>query len=357
MRIIYCTDLHADFDGIAKSLKTFIEERKPDLIVISGDLINSAYTSEAQIKKHEALMKPLMEATHQQLQSRIQTQKIDISPAEFFRCIPIIATEIIENQQAPQEVKKVVKDYLKNLEEAQDFMEMQYSIIKHAFPQALVLPGNYDMDLDDTELKEKNLHKQTKEFGEIKIAGYGGSATEKGMPLCPQTIPPELVVAFNEYIHEENLNSEPWAFLEEAKPTIAFTHTPPRGYCDKETIEVKGKKEIIETGSFGILEYAKRGLSQLICSGHIHSAVGVEKVRTENKKFTAVINPGNFGRVNGERGGNFAEIELENGRFTKATLYTFMTPNDPKSLLIRSKHMKTVNDDLTSLIVNSMFYY
>jgi len=153
-----------------------------------------------------------------------------------------------------------------------------------------VVPGNYDGDLDDI-FGEANIHLRTAQFGNLRVAGYGGADAN------PPHI--ELLEEMGEITRFDH--GELYRHLMKTNPTIAIIHNPPQGLCDdmyngKNAGTPATTKYIVENGGI-----------KLVLSGHIHEAgpnannpdgiFGLAQAkRSQNGEVITVINPGNLGR-------------------------------------------------------------
>ena len=176
------------------------------------------------------------------------------------------------------------------------------------YPEKTVyaLPGNYDMDLARTALKDRNLHLAHIDVQGWKIAGYGGAGVNTpGMP-------DHLQVPFIEQSTPERTRSEALDFFRNTRPDMLVLHQPPYGYLDR----VPGQGN---TGSPGIRTYVDEAGVRVVLSGHNHDQWGAVM-----NHGTLFFNPSNFGRAAEIRrtrpGGHFLELIVSAGEVRSATL-------------------------------------
>ncbi|MBE7413095.1 MAG: metallophosphoesterase [Leptospiraceae bacterium] len=285
MKIVYITDIH---DGL-QNLKQILLETSPDLYLLSGDIIYKAFFNPEKIIEFCS--------SQEELSIILKETQSDLTAYDF-------ATRVIRFPEKYSEKvynKSVEYRVLFNL--AAKTMKEKYEIIekllnKYAKSPTWLLPGNYDIDLQYTALFERDLHRKTFEFEDIKFAGYGGA------PITTSGIPEKLAVKFHEYNRNGSNYSEPEEFFMEELPDVVVIHNPAYGYLD--TIPGFG-----HIGSQGIRRYLDEHSPLLVLSGHVHEDQGVLK-----KNKSIFLNPSNFGGVDSiygyQEGGFFSEIILEN---------------------------------------------
>ena len=284
MKIIYLTDIH---DGL-KGLKTIFQKTEADLYLLSGDIIYKAFYSFDRIIDFCT--------SQEELDKLAKEGGDDRTPYDF-------ATHVIRfPKKFSEEVQYICGQYRYLFSIASKTMKEKYDIIfrlmnSYAKSKCLFLPGNYDIDLQYTELYEHDIHRKSVHFNDYKFSGYGGA------PIVTSGIPEKLAVKFHEYTRNGSNYSEPEDFFREELPDIAVIHNPAYGYLDK----IPGFGNV---GSQGIRRYLDDHPPLLVVSGHVHEDQGVLK-----KGNTIFLNPSNFGSVDSvhgfQEGGFFAEIYLE----------------------------------------------
>ena len=292
MRILFATDVHGD----RQYLKTLIENTQADLCIIAGDLVRGPFRSNRQFFRFDELQRAF---------NFLKCRSRSEMPTKLFVESSLLKPDTsAELRRRASEYLRLYKLAHKNLlEEMAEFEKLFAS-----FPERriLVLPGNYDIDLKDTPLRHRDLHKTVFTVEGIRIAGYGGAGVRN------PAVPEDLSLPFREFHSDGTLHSEPRDFLCEARPHIAVVHTPPFGYFDR-------LRDYGPMGSVGIREYLDRFPPRLLLCGHFHENWGVMR-----KGDSLLVNPANLGRLPDltgvKRGGYCFEFILEDGTFRVGTL-------------------------------------
>lgn len=368
------TDLHLDEDmenfKYLKEFYKFADEKNPDLILALGDIADSGFQG-VDVNTYKQLSQGLVsQLANHELSKRSKHKTLEITPYEFYCTFPIIAEEVYFKKRYPEEIKEACRVYLDLLDQAEWNLNNIYEIFNHIIGEnrnrTLTLPGNHDMDLEQTILKEIDMHKKSKEVKGFKISGYGNAITKDGSPLAVGC-PVELTVPFNEYPHQVSalderveLVSEPRDFLMQEQPNIVLLHNPMHGYLDFSEFTKES------TGSFGFLQYAQQGLTELFFSGHIHEASGIKQLKTNNDKFSVVINPGCLGNSrtfneDGQmvpiQGGSFVEVDLddETKKFQAAKFYKINILSNGETIIdAMSTIIRDNQDNLKELVTNQL---
>lgn len=292
MRILYATDVHGD----RQNLKSLLEQSPADLCIVAGDLARGPFRSIPQSFRFEELQRFFH---FLKCRSRADTDT------------RLFAESHLLSPQATPEEKKRAREYLRLYLRAHKTLMAEMAELEtlfRAFPQKkiFVLPGNYDMDLKQTPLSARDLHKEVVEIAGIRIAGYGGAQVRNFMA------PEGLAVPFREIRRNGRLESEPREFLCRAKPDIAVVHVPPFGFFDR-------LRDYGAMGSLGIREYLDSAGPAMILCGHFHENWGVL-----TKGRTVLVNPSNLGRLpdvmGARRGGYCFEFLFEEGSLRVGTL-------------------------------------
>lgn len=292
MRILYATDVHGD----RQNLKSLLQHSPADLCIIAGDLVRGPFRSSRSSFRFEELKR-----------------FFDFLKCRFGAETPtrVFAESRLCARDAPAEEKKKAREYLRLylLAHKTLMVEMEaFEDLFRSFPEKkiFVLPGNYDMDLKQTALAGRDLHKRVVEIAGIRIAGYGGAEVRNLMA------PEGLVVAFREVRRGGRLESEPRDFLLQARPDIAVVHTPPFAYFDR-------LRNYGAMGSPGIREYLDTEAPAMLLCGHFHENWGVLV-----KGRTVLVNPSNLGRLPDvmgvRRGGYCFEFLFEQGALSVGTI-------------------------------------
>lgn len=293
MRIIYLTDIHDAF----KNLERLLSETRADIYLIGGDLIYSVFPSHAKAWKFIALQEYFQKIR------KMQDREGDL--------YTIAAEMLSSNARADDEQIRQAENYVKLSDEARKRLLDKYDALAETFSgfsekRIVVIPGNYDMDLDLTPLKDRNLHLRSMEFRDMKISGYGGAA------VSTPGVPDHLCVRFREGQRAGTFFSEPYEFFKKEKPDICLLHHPPYGFLD--TLQGQGS-----VGSVGIRNFIDEEAPKVVLSGHVHEAWGCRY-----RQGTFFLNPSNFGKYveihQIKEGGYFFDLILESGEFHVATL-------------------------------------
>jgi Icc-related predicted phosphoesterase/predicted nucleotidyltransferase len=293
MRIIYLTDIHDAFTNLEKIL----EATRADLYLIAGDLIYTLFSSYAKAWSFIELQEFFG-----------KQRKNGALTGSLYK----IARDIIRNEHpSSDEQRRKAVDYIMMSDDAQRRLHKKYDklaamLSRFKDRQMALIPGNYDMDLTLTPLRDWNLQLRSMSFDNLKFSGYGGAA------VATPGVPDHLHVPFNEHRHEGKLSSEPYDFFSSEKPDILLIHHPPYGFMD--TLPQHGN-----IGSMGIRNYIDEASPKVVFCGHLHEAWGCRY-----HQGTFFFNPSNFGRfveVNGvKKGGYFFDLIIEDGEFQVATL-------------------------------------
>lgn len=314
MKILYSADVHGDFDALDKFIDYASSLKDIDIVVCAGDLAG-------QVLKEEPAEKLVHAGAI--LNNIRETNKV---PAP----LRSLAEHMRDDEKCPAELKQAAEDYLQLYEVTKSNMLSEYKKIKDKFSKiavpVLTIPGNHDTSLEGI-LEEEDLHLKSREIKGVRFAGYGGA------DIIPIWMPEELVIPFREGWQGFTFFSEPYGFLSKEDPDVALVHMPPLGACDvvnkNHTEDAKGEKHV---GSQGIEAYILQESPNLVLSGHIHEAIGVERLGR-----SYVINPGNLGRFyDQEQGyGTFMELELDEvNDLAKATLLKIKPAMDKNASVI-----------------------
>lgn len=365
------TDLHLDADlenfEYLKEFYKFAESKNPDLIFAYGDIADKGFARVDMEHLNALRQGPIEQLVGHELNKRSKHNDFELSPYEYFCTFPIIAQEIYFEKRYPKHVKELCKDYLFKLDMVEWNLNNVYEIFNHIIKdnreRTYTLPGNHDLDLEQTILKDIDLHNKAIKHKNFKIAGYGSAIDERGFPFAAGCVP-ELTARFNEYLRNNDgkpeLFSEPRDFLLQEKPDMVLLHNPPLNYLDF------SRAKQAPTGSRGLLQYAQEGLTEVFLSGHLHTNMGIQKIKTKNDAFSVIINPGPLGNtidfneqglMEPITGGNFLELELddETKRFLSAKVYKIQDGiNNEKVVEQQTTIIRNDNDELQQLITNPL---
>ena len=292
MRLIFATDIH----GSLQPLRTLIEKTHADLYLVGGDLLRGAFRFSRHFFRFEELYQRL---NHLKCRARSEVGT------------RLFAESRISAAGAGREEQALAREYLRLHDLARETMVSHFRDLEELFAgfagkRILVLPGNYDMDLENTALRDRNLHRRLHVIEGVRIAGYGGARGRT------PGIPDDLTVSFVEYQSEGRLHSEPRDFLSEVRPDVAVVHMPPFGLHD--LLRAYGN-----LGSVGIRDYLDLHAPRVVLCGHMHANWGVVQ-----SGETVVVNPSNFGTIPNvqgiRRGGTFFEFILAGTTYEVGTL-------------------------------------
>lgn len=293
MKIIYLTDIH---DGL-RNLKEIILQTTADIYLFSGDIIYKAFFNEEKIIDFCTLQDDLYKISNEKNE--------DINPYDF-------SIKILRHpKKYSEEYLRLASTYRNLFHQAAKTMKEKYQLIeemvkKYANSPAHFLPGNYDIDLQYTALYERDLHRKSIIFNNLKLSGYGGA------PIITSGIPEKLSVKFHEYSKNGIQFSEPEDFFRYERPDIVVIHNPAYGFLD--VIPSQG-----HVGSHGIRRYLDDNQPLLVLSGHVHEDQGILKHGN-----TIFVNPSNFGPVDSihgiQGGGFFTEITINDNKIENISL-------------------------------------
>lgn len=260
MKILYVSDVHEEYGKLNK-VEEFRKDSNPDIFMISGDILDRGTGDEMLNRYFNSLRAEI--AYYLQRNFGIEDFAY---PEQYLRSLPDIARWMKDDKDGLKRTKRLAESYLKVLDKIEGELKKKYKkLTKIVSPEFLILPGNYDLDMDKVN-KKRNLHKRVKNIKGFKIAGYGSAnnpwlnedaksikedlkkalfyevnpslwlahAIMASQAIIPFDIPGELTVPFFEQTDEKGrvVKSEAKRFFEQRKPDIAFTHMPPRGLRD-----------------------------------------------------------------------------------------------------------------------------
>lgn len=298
------SDIHDDTEALA-AFTDFAQAQQADRILLLGDLSLRPYTA-------QDLQTLLAQQTEQGIpRSAVQT---------------FIDAKNRHNTTTLNEMKRIL-----------DHSGISYHVI----------PGNYDGSLTGV-FGAHDLHLKTTQFGEAKVAGYGGA--DAFPPHIQLLVDLGQITSFN---HQELYN-----FLMQEKPVIGIIHNPPNEMCDN---MYNGQN----VGTPATVAYIAHQQPKLILSGHIHEAgpngnnpagvKGITGCETAGKR-TIVVNPGNLGRFDLMRmptlettmsfdHGTFSEVHIEaDGTPTKAVHYSVQPEKEFRQRGLTDRHVGPVRE-------------
>ncbi|TGL60173.1 phosphoesterase [Leptospira ognonensis] len=330
MKIVYLTDIHDGLHGLKKILQT----TEADLYLFSGDIIYKAFFSYDRIIEFCGVQ--------EELYYLLNENKNASTPFDFttkaIRFPEKFPASVVEKSHTYRDLYKIAAKTMKDKYEI-----IEKLIQRYAKSPVYCLPGNYDLDLQYTELYQREIHRKSFEFQNLKFSGYGGA------PIWTSGIPEKLTVVFHEYTKQGKNYSEPEDFFRQELPDICVIHNPSYGFFDK----VPGVGNV---GSQGIRRYLDDESPSLVVSGHVHEDQGIIK-----KRGTVFINPSNFGAVESvygfQEGGYFAEIFLEDKTVVQSNLCQLRDEEWTRLIEVdcSSNVLKLIRQDSTSKVSSEDF--
>jgi len=291
MRLIFATDIHHGFRGVADLLA----RTEADITILAGDLVSRAFYRYATAWRF------------MELQQTLRKYRNSVGKEASLYDV----AHHLQKTTHDRTLRSHAEEYLQVAGKAEVFLRRSYDRLEQVLRQfpdraIYVLPGNYDMDLKHTSLGKRDLHLEVITSECLRLAGYGGARVNTpGMP-------DHLQVPFRENMTTEGLQSEPLAFFRETRPDILVLHEPPYGFFD--LIPRLG-----HAGSQGIRTYVDEFPVQVVLSGHYHENWG-----GQCKDNTCFFNPSNFGRAESipraRPGGYFLEMIIDEHGLEVGTL-------------------------------------
>ncbi|MDX9822618.1 MAG: metallophosphoesterase, partial [Syntrophales bacterium] len=144
MRILYIADIHGAFDRV----KVLLAETTADLYVVSGDLIDIPfYNMNTAINYHE------LQSYFHALRLKMNRESV---PIEDF------VDELLNRPDASDEIEEQGSRYQQYTIRARRVLQQKYKVLENILSlkqtaQMFCLPGNYDKDLKNTALHERDL--------------------------------------------------------------------------------------------------------------------------------------------------------------------------------------------------------
>ncbi len=287
--MVFITDIHDAF----RPLEAIIRATPADLFILAGDLIYRIFP------RYQTAWR------YMELQEILAGNRA--SEGEDLRGV---AERLCQDSARPA-LRGLAQEYMSLSSKAEASMLRSYRrleevLARYPYQRIHVLPGNYDMDLQGTALRGRDLHLRCVEVQGWRIAGYGGAKVHT------PGVPEHLRIRFREEQRDGRLWSEAQEFFKSVRPHILAIHHPPYGHLDR----LAGQGHV---GSIGIRNYVDQAEVAVVLSGHIHEEWGGEKTMG-----TCYFNPSNFGRiveVSGVRaGGYFLDLVMGDAGLEAATL-------------------------------------
>ncbi len=293
MKVVFASDVHHAF----RQVGGLLEKTEADLYLIAGDLVSRAFFRYKTAWRFMEL---------QQILSGYRSRENTEEPLEHL-------AQRLAIESNDSSILEHVKEYMRLSRKAEQYLLRSYERLEQilrGYPDKTiyVLPGNYDMDLHQTALRDRDLHLRYLEVNGWKIAGYGGANVRT------PGIPGHLQVPFREGSEMQGHQSEALGLFLQVRPDLLLLHQPPYGYLDY-------MPEYGHSGSTIFRDYLdlEESKVKVVLSGHNHEHWGADFANG-----TTFFNPSNFGRtveISGSRpGGFFLELYLEEKGVKLATL-------------------------------------
>ncbi len=216
MKIIYLTDIH---DAL-KELRVLLSTTEADLYLLSGDILYKAFYDDDNVYEFVCLQEEFWS-----LSRNLERKVVPFDLASDILRFP-------ENYENSDELQKKATEYRQLFEKATKNMKEKYELIedliqKFSNAESVMLPGNYDIDLRYTALRDRDMHQHERQSGGLLFAGYGGA------PIRTSGIPEKLAVGYHERTENGQLYSEPQDYFEEQEPDVMLIHQPAYGFFDR----------------------------------------------------------------------------------------------------------------------------
>jgi Icc-related predicted phosphoesterase len=289
MHLIFATDIHHDFERF----RALLEKTSVDLYLFGGDLVYRAFHRHAQALRFVEL-------------EQVLRRRLDVPPEDqedpgetLFEKVRSVTRQSGESGHLDQ-----ARQYLALCRRAEKYLLRSYEKLNDLLEsfrekEVYLVPGNYDMDLARTALRERNLHLSVVTKEGLRIAGFGGARAKT------PGIPDHLQAPYGE-------TQEARQRLDALAPDILLLHEPPYGYLDLIPHFGHG-------GSHWVRQYMEAASPKLILCGHYHEDWGV--VQADR---TVLVNPSNFGHAVGitrdRPGGYFIHLRFVARGLAAATL-------------------------------------
>ncbi|MDQ1278732.1 MAG: Metallophos protein [Thermodesulfobacteriota bacterium] len=284
MKLIYVTDVHGSFERVRELLNL----TAADVYIVAGDLVDIPFHTVKTARRYLDLQTYFHNL-------RRGKGKGDMTLEDY-------VDELLEDPGLAGEVMEKGDRYRYETLRARKILQKNYGLLENMLsllPRgcAFSLPGNHDMDLGQTTLRDRDLHLKCHTAGSLKIAGYGGAGgTTPG-------IPERYSVAYRAGTGVSEENNEMYRFFKSVQPDLIVTHQPAYGIHDFAA-------PMGETGSHALRRYCERNPVLLCLTGHLHDQWGLEEA-----DGTVFLNPSHFGEIveiSGRisEGGFFHEVEI-----------------------------------------------
>jgi Icc-related predicted phosphoesterase len=172
--------------------------------------------------------------------------------------------ELLEYPQLPGEMMEKGTRYRRETFHARRVLRQRYRLLENMISleqrgHIFCLPGNHDMDLRHTALRDRDLHLFCREAGPFRIAGYGGASGQT------PGIPERCIVLYRAGAGTNEETNEMYRFFRETQPHIIVSHQPAYGIHDFSS-------PMGETGSLALRKYCEQ--HQVIGSMEDRTVIG-----------------------------------------------------------------------------------
>jgi len=283
MKLIYATDVHGSFERVRELCRLVAA----DVYIIAGDLVDIPFYTVQKARRYHDLQTYFHALRRRKGRGAMTLEDF--------------VDELLEEADLPEETWEKGNRYRYETLRAREILNKHYRLLDNIFAvygadRAYRLPGNHDIDLRHTRLRDRDLHLRCHDVAPLRIAGYGGAGG------ATPGIPERYGVAYRAGVGIDEANNEMCRFFQEAGPNVIVSHHPAYGIHDFAA-------PLGETGSLALRRYCETHPVLLCLTGHLHDQWGLIE-----EDGTVFLNPSHFGEVvqPGGRiaeGGYFYEIE------------------------------------------------
>ncbi|MFA6412343.1 MAG: metallophosphoesterase [Syntrophales bacterium] len=284
MKLIYATDVHGSFERVRELLNL----TAADVYIVAGDLVDIPFYT--------------MKTARRYLDLQTYFHSLRRGKGKGDMTLEDYVDELLEDPDLAGEVVEKGNRYRYETLRSRQILQKNYGLLENMLSllppgRAFSLPGNHDMDLGHTTLRDRDLHLKCHAAGPLKIAGYGGAGGST------PGIPERYSVVYRAGTGVSADNNEMYRFFKSVQPDVIVTHQPAYGIHDFAS-------PLGETGSHALRRYCELNPVLLCLTGHLHDQWGLEE-----EDGTVFLNPSHFGEIveiNGRvaEGGFFYDVEM-----------------------------------------------
>ena len=165
MKLIYATDIHGSFERV----RELFHLAGADVYIIAGDLVDIPFYTVQKARRYHDL-----QTYFHALRSRKGNGAMTLED---------FVDELLEQEDLPEETLAMGKRYRYETLRARDILKKHYRLLDNILAifggdKAYCLPGNHDMDLRHTRLRDRDLHLRCHEVAFLRIAEDGGAGDD-----------------------------------------------------------------------------------------------------------------------------------------------------------------------------------